>query len=67
MSTIFNVPATIVTGAGASRELVPQLARLGARRVLLVTEFTGRRAAAEEAEQAADAAGGNGVAVPAGA
>jgi alcohol dehydrogenase class IV len=38
MSTIFNVPATIVTGAGASRELAPQLARLGARRVLLVTD-----------------------------
>lgn len=39
--------------------------------VILVKEFTGRRAAAEEAEQAAeqaaDAAGGNGVAVPAGA
>lgn len=34
----FNVPATIVTGAGAARELVPQLQRLGARRVLLVTD-----------------------------
>jgi len=38
MSTTFNVPATIVTGAGASRELAPQLARLGARRVLFVTD-----------------------------
>ncbi len=34
----FNIPATIITGAGASRELAPQLARLGARRVLLVTD-----------------------------
>jgi alcohol dehydrogenase class IV len=38
MSTTFNVPATIVTGAGASRDLVPQLARLDARRVLFVTD-----------------------------
>lgn len=38
MSTTFNVPATIVTGAGASRELAPQLTRLGARRVLFVTD-----------------------------
>lgn len=38
MTSQFNVPATIITGAGASRELVPQLARLGARRVLLVTD-----------------------------
>jgi alcohol dehydrogenase class IV len=38
MSTTFNVPATIVMGAGASRELVPQLARLEARRVLFVTD-----------------------------
>jgi alcohol dehydrogenase len=34
----FNVPATVITGAGASRELAPQLLRLGARRVLLVTD-----------------------------
>jgi alcohol dehydrogenase len=34
----FNVPATIIAGAGASRELAPQLARLGARRILLVTD-----------------------------
>src|SRR3954471_16890061 len=38
MSTIFNVPSTIVTGAGASRELAPQLARLGVRRVLFLTD-----------------------------
>jgi alcohol dehydrogenase class IV len=34
----FNVPATLVIGAGAARELVPQLARLGLSRVLLVTD-----------------------------
>jgi alcohol dehydrogenase class IV len=34
----FNVPATIITGAGASREVAPQLTRLGARRILLVTD-----------------------------
>ena len=38
MISQFNIPSTVVTGAGASRELVPQLARLGARRVLLVTD-----------------------------
>ena len=38
MVTQFNVPATIITGAGASRELGTQLARLGARRVLFVTD-----------------------------
>ncbi len=38
MITQFNVPATIITGAGASREIGTQLARLGARRVLLVTD-----------------------------
>lgn len=38
MITQFNVPATIITGAGASRELGTQLARLGARRVLFVTD-----------------------------
>ncbi|MSU51699.1 MAG: iron-containing alcohol dehydrogenase [Opitutus sp.] len=38
MISQFNLPATIVTGAGASRELVPQLAHLGARCVLLVTD-----------------------------
>jgi alcohol dehydrogenase class IV len=34
----FNVPASLVVGAGAIHELVPQLARLGHRRVLLVTD-----------------------------
>jgi len=38
MISQFNVPATLLTGAGASRELAPQLARLGARRVLFVTD-----------------------------
>ncbi len=38
MISQFNVPATIIIGAGAARELVPQLGRLGARRVLLVTD-----------------------------
>jgi len=38
MISQFNVPSTLVFGAGASRELVPQLARIGARRVLLVTD-----------------------------
>jgi alcohol dehydrogenase class IV len=38
MITQFNVPATILTGAGASSELGPQLTRLGARRVLFVTD-----------------------------
>ncbi len=38
MISQFNVPATIITGAGASRELVPQLARRGLMRVLLVTD-----------------------------
>jgi alcohol dehydrogenase class IV len=34
----FNVPATILTGAGASQELPAQIQRLRARRVLLVTD-----------------------------
>ena len=34
----FNVPAAILTGAGAAQEVTTQLARLGARRVLLVTD-----------------------------
>jgi alcohol dehydrogenase class IV len=38
MITQFNVPAVVITGAGASGELVPQLARLAARRVMLVTD-----------------------------
>ncbi len=38
MISHFNVPATVVVGAGASRQLVPQLERLGVRRVLFVTD-----------------------------
>ncbi len=38
MISQFNVPATLLIGAGASRELAPQLARLGLARVLLVTD-----------------------------
>jgi len=38
MISQFNIPATLIIGAGASRELVTQLARIGARRVLLVTD-----------------------------
>jgi alcohol dehydrogenase class IV len=34
----FNIPSTLIIGAGASGELVPQLARLGAHRALLVTD-----------------------------
>ena len=34
----FNVPAAVIIGGGASGQLVPQLERLGARRVLLVTD-----------------------------
>lgn len=38
MATSFNVPATIITGAGAVGELAPQLRRRGLTRVLLVTD-----------------------------
>ena len=38
MSSQFNVPSTIVTGAGALRELAPQLRRRDLDRVLLVTD-----------------------------
>jgi len=38
MSAQFNVPSTILTGAGAVRELAPQLQRRGLTRVLLVTD-----------------------------
>ncbi len=38
MPTQFNVPSTIITGAGAVNELAPQLLRRGLRRVLLVTD-----------------------------
>lgn len=38
MITEFNIPGTLIIGAGASKELVPRLARLRARRALLVTD-----------------------------
>ncbi len=38
MLTTFNVPPTIIVGAGASRELPTQIKRLRATRVLLVTD-----------------------------
>lgn len=38
MTAQFNVPSTILTGAGAVRELAPQLQRRGLTRVLLVTD-----------------------------
>ncbi|HEU4325218.1 MAG TPA: iron-containing alcohol dehydrogenase [Roseiflexaceae bacterium] len=38
MPTAFQVPGTIITGAGASQELPAQVRRLRARRVLLVTD-----------------------------
>ena len=43
VSAQFNIPSTIICGAGAMAELGPQLTRLGVRRVLIVTdEFIGR-------------------------
>lgn len=38
MAAQFNVPSTIIAGAGAVRELAPQLVRRGIKRVLLVTD-----------------------------
>lgn len=38
MSHAFHVPSTILFGSGVCREVVPQLQRLGARRVLVVTD-----------------------------
>src|SRR4051794_41847023 len=38
MPASFNIPSTVITGAGASAELGALLQRLGARRVLLVTD-----------------------------
>ena len=38
MTSQFNIPSTIIAGAGASRELAPQLQRRGLTRVLLVTD-----------------------------
>ena len=56
--TQFNVPATVVVGGGASAELVPQLARLGVRRVLFVTDgFMVSSGLAGRFEAALEAAG----------
>ena len=38
MPSHFNVPSTVIAGAGALRELAPQLDRRGLSRVLLVTD-----------------------------
>jgi alcohol dehydrogenase class IV len=38
MPTSFNIPSTVITGAGASLELGGLVQRFGARRVLLVTD-----------------------------
>ncbi|MGH7943877.1 MAG: iron-containing alcohol dehydrogenase [Opitutaceae bacterium] len=38
MTAQFNVPSTVIAGAGASRELAPQLRRRDIKRVLLVTD-----------------------------
>lgn len=38
MCAQFNIPATVISGAGAVAELVPQLRRLGLSRVLIVTD-----------------------------
>ena len=38
MISQFNIPSTLITGAGASGELVAQLTRLEANRVLLATD-----------------------------
>lgn len=38
MCSQFNIPSTIITGAGAVNELAPQLRRRGLARVLLVTD-----------------------------
>lgn len=34
----FNIPSTIISGAGASRQLAPQLLPLGVKRALIVTD-----------------------------
>ena len=38
MPFVFNIPAAIVTGAGASRELLTHVRRLGGTRALIVTD-----------------------------
>ena len=58
MITQFNVPATVITGAGASRELAPQLARLGVHSALIVTDaFMASSGLAGQFAQALETAG----------
>jgi alcohol dehydrogenase len=38
MASSFNIPSSVIIGGGASDELLPQLRRLGAKRVLVVTD-----------------------------
>src|SRR5688572_25621430 len=38
MLATFHIPSTVIVGAGASAELANQIRRLGAKRVLLVTD-----------------------------
>jgi alcohol dehydrogenase len=38
MASSFNIPSSVIIGGGASAELLPQLRRLGAKRVLVVTD-----------------------------
>ena len=38
MVSSFNIPSSVIIGGGASAELLPQLRRLGAKRVLVVTD-----------------------------
>jgi alcohol dehydrogenase len=38
MFSSFNIPSSVIIGGGASAELLPQLRRLGAKRVLVVTD-----------------------------
>ncbi len=38
MSATFNIPPSVIVGAGASGQLAPQLKRLGVRRILVVTD-----------------------------
>ncbi len=57
LSTL-NLPPTIITGAGASREVGPQLARLGVRHALIVTDaFFKQNGLADEIAQRIRASG----------
>jgi alcohol dehydrogenase len=38
MASSFNIPSSVIIGGGASAELLPQLRRLGAKHVLVVTD-----------------------------